>query len=322
MFVARAQSIRPGWQPDDGELDALWPLLALLDGLPLAIELAAARIHVMPPRVLLARMRDRFKLLTSTGHGRVDRQATLRAVFDWSWDLLSEAERAALAQLSVFEGGFTLDAVEAVLDLAAFDADLWPIDALQSLVQKSLVRHPTDDRFDLFVSVQAYAAEHLRTPGRYAGSGPEAWLSAQRRHGAWFAEFSEAQAQANDCADVENLVTACRRAVQRSDGAQAERLLRTAWAALKLRGPFQVGVDLANDVRGIPGLDDAALAIVELLAGESLEACGRSAEAYSHFEASRAMAAAAGDRLGAARAEHCLGELDAYAGAPTTHAAI
>ncbi len=88
LFVARAQSIRPGWQPDERELDALWPLLALLDGLPLAIELAAARIHVMPPRILLERMRDRFKLLTSSGSGRVDRQATLRAVLDWSWELL------------------------------------------------------------------------------------------------------------------------------------------------------------------------------------------------------------------------------------------
>ncbi len=113
----------------------------------------------------------------------------------------------------MFEGGFTLEAAERVLDLAAFDAELWPVDALQSLVQKSLVRTPTNDRFDLFVSVQAYAAEHLRTSGRYAGSGPAAWLSAQQRHGASFAELSEAQARANDCADVENLVTACRRAV-------------------------------------------------------------------------------------------------------------
>ncbi len=314
LFIARAQSIRPGWQPDDAELEAIWPLLGLLDGLPLAIELAAARIHVMPPRVLLSRMRDRFKLLTSTGHGRVDRQATLRAVFDWSWDLLNEAEKAALAQLSVFEGGFTLDAVEAVLDLVAFDADLWPIDALQSLVQKSLVCHPTEDRFDLLVSVQDYAAEHLRTTGRYDGSGNAALLSAQQRHGAWFAELSESQAQANDCADLENLVAACRRAVGRGDGALAVCLLRTAWAALKLRGPFQVGVDLAQDVREIPGLDATSTATVELLAGESLEACGRSDEAYSHFEYSRFMAATAGDRLGEARATYSLGELDTYAG--------
>jgi len=314
LFIARAQSIRPGWEPDEQELDAVWPLLTLLDGLPLAIELAAARIHVMPPRVLLSRMRDRFKLLTSSGSGRVDRQATLRAVFDWSWDLLREADRAALAQLSVFEGGFTLDAVESLLDLVAFDADLWPIDALQSLVQKSLVRHPTDDRFELLVSVQEYAAEHLRTPGRYLGSGPAALLAAQQRHGAWFAALSIEKAQTNDCEDLENLVIACRRAVERGDGVQAVQVLRPAWAALKLRGPFQVGVDLAMAVRGMSGLDDTSIAIVELLAGEALEACGRSDEAYAHFEASRLLAVAAGDRLGAARAQCSVGELDIYAG--------
>ncbi len=314
LFIARAQSIRPGWQPDEQELDAIWPLLGLLDGLPLAIELAAARIHVMPPQALLSRMRDRFKLLTSSGSGRVDRQATLRAVFDWSWDLLNEPERAALAQLSVFEGGFTLDAVEHVLDLTTLDADLWSVDALQSLVQKSLVRHASDDRFDLLVSVQEYAAEHLRTPLRYTGSGPGARLAAEQRHGAWFADLSEALAQANDCAELENLVTACRRAVERRDRERAVQLLRTAWAALKLRGPFQAAVELAGAVRGMPGLDDTSIAIVELFAGEALEGCGRTAEAYPHFELSRSMAVAAGDPLTAARAQCCLGEIDTYAG--------
>ena len=80
------------------------------------------------------------------------RQSTLRAVFDWSWDLLSLPEKAAFAQLSVFEGGFTLESVEAILDLSAYENAPWPMDALQSLVQKSLVRQITDDRFDLLVS--------------------------------------------------------------------------------------------------------------------------------------------------------------------------
>jgi predicted ATPase/class 3 adenylate cyclase/Tfp pilus assembly protein PilF len=314
LFIARAQAIRPGWQPQEQELDALWPLLGLLDGLPLAIELAAARLHVMPARVLLERMRDRFRLLTSSGSGRIDRQATLRAVFDWSWDLLNETEKAALAQLSVFDGGFTLDAVEHVLDLTHIDADPWPVDVLQSLVQKSLVRHPADDRFELLVSVQEYAAEHLRTPGRYAGSGDDARMSAEQRHGAWFAEFSDTVAQAHDCVELENLVMACRRAVRRGDGKQAVRLLHPAWAALKLRGPFQVAVDLGNEVRAIAGLDDRSVASVELLVGEALEACGRSAEAYAHFEASHAMAVATGDRVAIARAQCSLGELDTYTG--------
>src|ERR1700686_5883784 len=113
-------------------------------------------------------------MFSSSSGGALDRQATLRAVFDWSWDLLSLPEKAALAQLSMFEGGFTLEAVEAVLDLSAYENAPWPMDALQSLVQKSLVRQVTDNRFDLLVSVQEYAADELRTAARNAGSGPAA----------------------------------------------------------------------------------------------------------------------------------------------------
>ncbi len=99
LFVRRAEAAKPGFQPNTEDQAAIGRLVQLLDGLPLAIELAAARVRVMPPRTLLLRMSERFKLLSSAG-GRVDRQATLRAVFDWSWDLLSLPEKAALAQLS------------------------------------------------------------------------------------------------------------------------------------------------------------------------------------------------------------------------------
>ena len=130
LFVLRAGAVKPGFAPSAEDEAAIAPLVKLLEGLPLAIELAAARVRVMPPRMLLLRMSERFKLLSSTG-GRLDRQATLRAVFDWSWDLLSLAEKAALAQLSVFEGGFTLESVEAVLDLSTDENAPWPLDAIK-----------------------------------------------------------------------------------------------------------------------------------------------------------------------------------------------
>jgi predicted ATPase len=133
-------------------------LVRLLDGLPLAIELAAARVRVMPPQSIVSRMTERFKLLASAG-GRLDRQATLRATFDWSWDLLSAADKTALAQLSVFAGGFTLEAAEAVLDLSACDESAWPADTVQSLTDKSLVRRSAKDRFDLLVSVSGIRSE-------------------------------------------------------------------------------------------------------------------------------------------------------------------
>ena len=299
LFLRRAAAAKPGFAPNAEDSSAIAPLVKLLDGLPLAIELAAARVRVMPPRTLLARMTERFKLLSTTG-GRVDRQATLRAVFDWSWDLLSAAEKAALAQLSVFEGGFGLDAVETVLDLSGCEGAPWAVDALQSLVQKSLVRTVSDDRFDLLVSVQEYAAEHLRTPSRYPGSGPEAERAAQARHGSYFAGLDEGAVTAHRCADLDNVIAACRRATVRGDAAVAVEALDRAWFGLRLRGPFRVGVELAEVVASMQRLAPGAVARVDLVAGCALLAAGRDPEARARLEAALAGARAAHDR-------HCEG---------------
>jgi predicted ATPase/class 3 adenylate cyclase/Flp pilus assembly protein TadD len=313
LFMRRAEAAKPGFQPNSEDESAIAPLVKLLEGLPLAIELAAARVRVMPPRTLLLRMSERFKLLSSTG-GRVDRQATLRAVFDWSWDLLSLPEKAALAQLSVFEGGFTLESVEAVLDMSAYDNAPWPVDALQSLVHKSFVRQVTDDRFDLLVSVQEYASEHLRAAARYPGSGPAALLAAEVRHGAHFAGLDEKAATADACAELDNFVVACRRAATRGDAEMASHALEGAWAALRLRGPFRVGVELATMVLATAGLEATAVAMVDWVAGSALEASGKDAEAYVQFEASLARAREIGDLRRECRALVSLGWVDSHAG--------
>ena len=317
LFMRRTEAVKPGFQPNAEDQAAIGRLVKLLDGLPLAIELAAARVRVMPPRMLLFRMSERFKLLSSAG-GRVDRQATLRAVFDWSWDLLSLPEKAALAQLSVFEGGFTLESVEGVLDLSAYDDTPWPMDALQSLVQKSLVRQVTDDRFDLLVSMQEYAAEHLSTAARYAGSGPAALLAAEARHGAYYAGLEEKAAIADASAELDNFVVACRRAAARANADVAADTLQRAWAGLSLRGPFRVGVELASVVQATPGLGAAAAARVHWVAGSALAACGKDAEAHAQFEASLAQAREVADRhcecralIGLAARESHGGRMDA-----------
>ena len=313
LFLRRAEAAKPGFQPNAEDQAAIAPLVKLLEGLPLAIELAAARVRVMPPRTLLLRMSERFKLLASTG-GRVDRQATLRAVFDWSWDLLSLPEKAALAQLSVFEGGFTLASVEAILDLSGYDGAPWPMDALQSLVHKSFVRHVTDERFDLLVSVQEYAAEHLRTAGRYPGSGPAALRAAQVRHGEYFAGLDENAAMAEQCVELDNFVVACRRAAARGDADVAANALERAWAGLRARGPFRVGDELVCVVRATAGLATAALARVDWVAGRVLAASGRDDDACVQFESSLHRAREAGERRSECRALIGLGELDRHAG--------
>ncbi|MEO7009742.1 MAG: AAA family ATPase, partial [Caldimonas sp.] len=162
LFLRRAAAAHSGFMPSAEDGAAIAPLVALLDGLPLAIELAAARVRIMPPRTLLARMRQRFELLAAPNR-RLSRQATLRGAFDWSWELLLAPEKSALAQLSVFEGGFTLESAEAVLDLGDGATAASALAAVQSLVDKSFVRAVSDARFDLLWSVKEYAAEHLRT---------------------------------------------------------------------------------------------------------------------------------------------------------------
>ena len=313
LFVQRARAAKPDFHPTAEDTEAIEPLVGLLEGLPLAIELAAARMRVMPPRTLLTRMRERFKLLVSSG-GRIDRQATLRTVFDWSWDLLPPAEKAALAQLSVFEGGLTLEAAEAVLDLSGHQDAPWPVDALQSLLQKSFVYSGADARFGLLASVQEYAAEHLRTATRYAGSGSVAELAAQVRHGAFFAAMDEARATAGASVELDNFAAACRRAVARADAAMATSLLERAWAGLRLRGPFRVGCELASLVLDVPALGAQAAARVHWVAGNALTCCARDAEAYPHFEAALSLALDTGTRAVAARALRCLGDLDVHAG--------
>jgi len=184
LFQRRAAAAKRDFQPTAEDQAAIEPLVRLFDGLPLAIELAAARVRALPPRALLARMGERFRRVAAEV-GSMDRRAMLRAAFDWSWDLLLLSDQVALAQLSVFEGAFTLEAAEAVIDLSAFDDMPRAVDVLYSLVDKSFVRSLEDGRFDLLVSVQEYAAEHLLTAGRFAGSGPEAQQAALARHAAW-----------------------------------------------------------------------------------------------------------------------------------------
>jgi predicted ATPase len=294
LFVVRARTAQHGFAPDEDERRDVATLVEELDHLPLAIELAAARTRVMPVKQLLARMTERFKLLAGSGSRR-DRQSTLRATFDWSWELLSDDERSALAQLSVFAGGFTLEAAEAVLALE----NLWPADAVHALLDKSWVRKSADGRFDLLASVQEYAAEKLAALGAAA--------AAEQRHGAWFAALGSDEAR--DALhhhggferlralglELDNLVVACRRAILRRDAATATDALAAAWEVLLLRGPFALAADLAAEALGL-SLTPAQRANVERIRARALHLVGRSPESLACLEAALATARDASER--------------------------
>ena len=222
LFLARAAAASSDFDPGDDERSSIEALVELLDGLPLAIELAAARVRVMPPSMLVDRISERFALLSSPG-GRPDLQTTLRRTLDWSWDLLPVPERTALAQLSVFEGGFSLRSAEAVVKLPHCEPAPWIVDVIQGLAEKSMLRRVSDHRFDLLSVVKEYARQRLLTEDSFPGSGSEACVAAETRHWQYFAKLDEKFAVAEKCIELGNLVAACRRASEGGDSAGDRR---------------------------------------------------------------------------------------------------
>jgi predicted ATPase len=191
LFAERARAVAPGFELTDANADSVIQICQRLDGLPLAIELAAARIKILSPGALLARLNDRMRLLTGGPRDLPERQRTLRSTLDWSYDLLPEGERALLARLGTFSGTFDLPAVEVICGQAneagppAPAQDGHVVDMLDSLVENSLVVPGADGdepRFRLLETVADYALERLRERGE--------WAQMHDRHAAYFLAFA------------------------------------------------------------------------------------------------------------------------------------
>jgi predicted ATPase len=183
LFVERARESDSAFAPDAAGAVVITNLCRRLDGVPLAIELAAARARMFSVAELARRVEQRFRLLTG-GRGDVERHQTLRAAIDWSYDLLEPAERIALARMSVFAGGGTLAAAEAVVADDDTPADL-VIDIVASLVDKSLVfadRSHAESRYEMLETIRQYAQERLVESGE-----PEV---VRARHARWYADFA------------------------------------------------------------------------------------------------------------------------------------
>jgi predicted ATPase/class 3 adenylate cyclase len=186
LFVERAHAVRPTFVLDDTNRVHVTEVCRRLDGMPLSIELAAARVVSMTPREIAARLDERFRLLTGGRRAAVERHQTLRATVDWSYSLLDERDRVVLDRLGVFVGGFDADTATAVV--VGDGIEEWDVvDALADLVAKSLI--VSDDtaggttRFDMLETLRAYARERLDERG-----DADEW---RRRHAASFAEFAE-----------------------------------------------------------------------------------------------------------------------------------
>lgn len=179
LFVERAAAAYPGFQLTARNESVVAQICARLDGLPLAIELAAARIRVMSPQQILERLANRFALLTRSGRVVPDRQQTLRWSIDWSYQLCSAIEQQLWGTLSVFAGGFELDAVEGICTQNLNPDEL--VDVLTSLVDKSILlreERNTVIRFRLLETLREYGREKIEQSGDY--------ISVRRRHRDWY----------------------------------------------------------------------------------------------------------------------------------------
>lgn len=162
LFVDRARQARPGWQIDAETAETILRICRRLDGLPLAIELAAARTRMMNPARIASGLDDRFKLLTGGSRTAVPRQQTLEASVSWSYALLSDEEQALLRRLSVFAGGFTVESVEAVCADGALVEEFAVLDLISRLVDKSLIIFDDQSgRYRLLETLLQFARERL-----------------------------------------------------------------------------------------------------------------------------------------------------------------
>ena len=186
LFIHRARAVKDDFAVTNQNAPAVAEICARLDGLPLAIELAASRAKLLTPEAILGRLGHRLPLLTSPTRNVPERQRTLRGTIDWSYELLDEAERRLLARLSVFAGGCTFEAAETVCDPEG-ELGIDCLDGLASLVDKSLVKRTEtpegEPRFRMLETIREYSSERL------AESGESNEIA--RRHARYFMELAE-----------------------------------------------------------------------------------------------------------------------------------
>lgn len=248
LWSSARQRIDTSYTIAEDDRDALQEILSRLDGIPLAIELAAARANLMSTAQLRDRLGRRFDVLRLRSRDRGARRATMEGALDWSWDLLEPWERDALAQCSVFRVSFTLDAAEEVIDLAAHADAPSILDVLQALRDKSLLLRVEDDpdRITTYATIRDYGARQL-------AKQPDAELEAQLRHSRFFAAFGERlvretlgprgpDAIFDLTADLDNLLAAAERTLDRDDPSAVELglgldVVVAANAVFTTRGP-------------------------------------------------------------------------------------
>ena len=288
LFVERATAVRPDFQVTNENAAAVAEICARLDGLPLAIELAAARVKILTPQAMLARLEKALTFLAGGSRYLPQRQRTLRDAIAWSFDLLEEEERRLFARLSVFVGGFSLEGAETICNRDG-ELGLDTFEGIASLTNKSLLRQmvagPDEPRFFMLVMIREYAGERL------AGEADAGEIA--RRHKAFFLELAERaepeltgrnQERWLDAlsAEHDNLRAALHRAAEGGELETALRLGGALWRFWQMRGHLREGSERLSRLLELPGAADHPEALAK-----ALEAAGSIVYWMADFPAAR-----------------------------------
>jgi predicted ATPase/class 3 adenylate cyclase len=272
LFIERAQAAKADFSVTNDNALAVAQICHRLDGLPLAIELAAARIKLLTPQAMLARLGNRLKLLTGGARDLPERQRTLRATLEWSHALLEWDERALFGRLSVFARGRTLEAIEAVCDPEG-DLAVEVLDGVGSLVDKSLLRQEEgvggEPRFVMLETVHEFAREKLEE----SGEGEKV----RRRHAAFFLAFAEGVEPRlwgpEDTmwlhrleAELDNMREALSWALERGEAELGLRLAAALWRFWEARGYYDEGRRWLEDALEKKGRASASVRAKALMA--------------------------------------------------------
>ncbi|MCA1726766.1 MAG: AAA family ATPase, partial [Actinobacteria bacterium] len=254
LFVDRVRAVDPSFDPDQEALATVAEICRRLDGMPLAIELAASRMRALTATELLTRLDRRLPLLTTGARDAPDRQRTLRGAIEWSHDLLDEPERILFRRLGVFAGGFVLEVVGPICDPQGQLGDL--LDLTSSLVQKSLVRRdPGSGRYSMYETIREFAVERATEAGEHD--------ALQGRNAEWAVHRTE-EAEPHLIGDdrrrwvvlldenLENLRSALEWVVQRDLGEEGMRIVAAVWRFWQYRGHLAEGREWAERVLALP----------------------------------------------------------------------
>ncbi len=265
LFTERATLVKSDFTATKENAPSIAQICSRLDGIPLAIELAASRVKALSVEQIAARLDDRFRLLTGGARNALPRQQTLRAAIDWSYNLLSEPERALLRHLTVFSGGWTLEAAESVCseDGSGFDI----LDLLTQLVDKSLV-NLKDSRYRILETTRQYAREKLLDSGE--------GVSIHDKHLKYFLDLAEKidkeihgpnQIELNNISknEFDNFRTALEWSLSAQNTEKAARLLGSLGWPWTIQSHYAEKRDWFNRIRALPDVKEFPLAYAKLL---------------------------------------------------------